>query len=582
MAMESSARSSTPADARLPFSVAGALGAAFALGGLLASGLALTLSPLGVERAWILVAGAGAALVVGLLTTSALLARLRQLENALAALGRGERATIPRRGWPLGAIPVNLAQASAKITEAATRERLTDVYREEAARQASAAAARAERDRLARDLHDSIKQQLFAITVSAEAARASSGASGAALDDVQAGARAAQAEMTALLQQLRPAPLEHVELTQALRDQATALGYRTGAEVLVETDSLPPTEQLPSRAQEEVFRMAQEALANIARHARARHVTLRLTRQDDAMRLEISDDGQGFDVAKDASGMGLSNLRDRAQALGGAAEITSAPGQGTRVRIAIPLLTPPPAATPGEAERQAALGKARARSSRWFQWTRNLLMLTGLALLLGAPFWLVALSLALDGLAYGQGALAWGAGVRLAGRGSAPELAARRDLQEARAWLLIILALCVGYLPVSASAGWAPGVTARVTGVIVVVLLASGLWSWVQWRRTTTRYFLVLPASERRASIEDRWHETLTWWTIISVILVLGLLFGHWEPTIPPHTAQQWSDAASIALLVALVAINGLETLFIWRWRRAANTTGARESEART
>jgi NarL family two-component system sensor histidine kinase LiaS len=562
--------------------MAGGLGAAFALGGLLASGFALALSQVGLERAWILVAGAGVALAVGLLTTSALLARLRHLNSALAALGRGERAAIPARGWPLGAIPSNLAAASARLAEAATREQLTDAYREEVARQASAAAARAERDRLARDLHDSIKQQLFAIMLSAEAARTSSGASGAALDDVQSGARAAQAEMTALLQQLRPAPLEHVELTQALRDQATALGYRTGAEVTVETDSLPPIEQIPSHAQEELFRMAQEALANVARHARARHVALRLTRQDAAMSLEINDDGQGFDIATDASGMGLSNLRERARALGGVAKITSAPGQGTRVRIKIPLLSPPPVVTAEEVQRQAALEAARARSARWLQWARNLLMLTGLALLLGAPFWLVALSLALDGLAYWQGAQVGGAGARQAGRGSAPELATRRDLQEARAWLLIILALCVGYLPVSAPATWAPEVTARVTGVIVVALLAAGLWSWELWRRTTTRYFLVLPASERRAGIEGRWHETLTWWTVISVILILGLLFGHWEPAIPPRTAQQWSDAASVALLVALVLINGLETWFIWRWRQAANTASAQGSEART
>jgi hypothetical protein len=307
---------------------------------------------------------------------------------------------------------------------------------------------------------------------------------------------------------------------------------------------------------------------------------LRLTRQDDAMFLDISDDGQGFDPATARSGMGLSNLRERARALGGTADITSAPGQGTRIHTEIPLLTPPPVVTPDEAARQAAMEALRARNARWLQWTRNLLVVTGLALLLGAPFWLVALCLALDGLAYAQGSLAWSAGVRLVGRGSAPELASRRDLQEARAWLLIVLALCVGYLPVSAPATWTPEITALVTGVIVAALLASGLWSWSQWWRTTTRYFLVLPASERRARIEDRWHETLTWWTVISVILVFGLLFGHWEPAIPPHTTQQWSDAASIALLVALVVINGLETWFIWRWRQAANTISAQESEA--
>jgi signal transduction histidine kinase len=568
-------------DARLSVSAAGAIGAGFALAGLAAAWLAILLRQWGVGASLTLVACAGLALALGALVTLALLARLRDLDRALAALARGETATLSARGWPLGVIPTHLAAASARLAEATARERQAGAYREELTRQTREAAAREERNRLARELHDSIKQQLFGITVSAEAARARTGTDGgaalSALDDIQTGARAAQAEMTALLQQLRPAPLEHMSLVEALRDQGVALGYRTGAEVLVKADALPPVDLLPSRAQEELFRMAQEALANVARHARARHVTVRLERQDTAMLLEVVDDGQGFDMAASMSGMGLNNLRERARALGGVATITSAPQEGTSARIQIPLLAPPRLVTPEEARRQAAVEAASAHGAYWRQWTRNLLMIAGAILLLGLPFWLVALAFVLAGLTYAQGLPSWSTVTRLAGRNSAKELAQRQSMRENLAWLLIGLALCVWYLPVNAPGAWRPGAVAWLAGGVSVALLALGLWSWDQWRQAMGTYFQTLGAPERRLSVERRWQETLGWWTALGIIVALGLFFGHWSPVVPPRTATQWSDTASIALLITLIAFNALETWLVWRWRQA---TGARESEA--
>ncbi|MBA2391333.1 MAG: hypothetical protein H0V70_01145 [Ktedonobacteraceae bacterium] len=111
-------------------------------------------------------------------------------------------------------------------------------------------------------------------------------------------------------------------------------------------DDLPPAERLPIGAQEMLFRIVQEGFANIARHARASHVWLSLKRQEDTLLVEIGDDGQGFDLAKAHespnaySGMGLSNVHERVDALSGSITVWSLPNQGTTLHACIPLVSP--------------------------------------------------------------------------------------------------------------------------------------------------------------------------------------------------------------------------------------------------
>ncbi len=206
-------------------------------------------------------------------------------------------------------------------------------------------AAQQERDRIARDLHDSIKQQLFGIKLSSAAAeeRWENDLPGArsALADVRRNAHAALVEMQAMLAQLRPEPLAAAGLVEALREQCEALGYRSGARVDFELGDLPSESRLPAGAQEHLFRMAQEALSNVARHARARSVRVRLGQagQDGitGLLLLVADDGQGFDPQDQSAGMGLRNLRERLAGLWGTLGIESAPGKGTEIRIFIPL-----------------------------------------------------------------------------------------------------------------------------------------------------------------------------------------------------------------------------------------------------
>jgi signal transduction histidine kinase len=210
-------------------------------------------------------------------------------------------------------------------------------------RQISEAAAQQERNRLARDLHDSIKQQIFSINVSAATAqtRYENDPEGAktALADVRTSTRDALVEMEAMLQNLRPFPLETIGLIEALRKQGEALQYRTGANVISEFGELPEAERLPLGAQENLFRIAQEALSNIARHARAQNVTLRLDTDADeeSFSLTIIDDGQGFDTHINPSGMGMKNMHSRAREMNGTLLVKSLPQQGTRLHLSLPL-----------------------------------------------------------------------------------------------------------------------------------------------------------------------------------------------------------------------------------------------------
>ena len=233
------------------------------------------------------------------------------------------------------------AWQSGGIEEIAEALPIPDEVRQSWLRQIGEAAVQEERNRLARDLHDSIKQQLFTVNVSTAAAQElweqNPERAKAALVDVRRSAREAMVEMQDLLHQLQPQALAAAGLVEALREQCEALGYRTGAEVSLELGEAIPDERLPPGAQETLFRIAQEALANVARHARARKVRVWLGREEDQAVLRVEDDGQGFDPESARSGMGLRNLRERAESLRGTLEVRSTPGSGSAISVRVPF-----------------------------------------------------------------------------------------------------------------------------------------------------------------------------------------------------------------------------------------------------
>jgi PAS domain S-box-containing protein len=195
-----------------------------------------------------------------------------------------------------------------------------------------------ERQRLARELHDSVTQALFGISLHAETAQARMGHDPAraarSLDYVVELAQTGMAEMRALLFELRPESLEQEGLVAAIEKQAAAL--RARHHIAVETD-LGPEPDVPLPAKEALYRIAQEAMQNTIKHAEATTMRLRLHASATTVVLEVADDGKGFDAPAPVPGhIGLRSMPERAQRLGGACEIRSVAGGGTIVRASIP------------------------------------------------------------------------------------------------------------------------------------------------------------------------------------------------------------------------------------------------------
>jgi signal transduction histidine kinase len=280
----------------------------------------------------------------GLLATANMLYSVFLFHLALVRLAEGRPIEQLRSRWlwPLDTFFHLLQRISQRVDEASQRKLLTDEYREQLLQQASKAAAVEERNRLARELHDSVKQQLFSIRMSALAARTQVqgdvNEAQEAIEDIQRSADEAQVEMQALLQQLSSTALEHTSLLEAVQTQMQALEYRSGARVYVDMTTLPAADRFPLAMQEAAFRIIQEALANIARHARAQNVWCTIVQHEDTLVVTIRDDGQGFDIQSTQKGMGLTNIQERVHHLDGSVTIESESGKGTTIQVTIPLL----------------------------------------------------------------------------------------------------------------------------------------------------------------------------------------------------------------------------------------------------
>jgi signal transduction histidine kinase len=198
-----------------------------------------------------------------------------------------------------------------------------------------------ERQRLARELHDSVSQALYGIALGARTARAlldrDPQKAVEPIDYVLSLANAGMAEMRALIFELRPDSLAHEGLVVALTKQAEALRARHQIVVRARLCDEP---DLALDAKDALYRIAQESLHNVVKHARAGRVELWLdaaTPQSPFVTLDIRDDGTGFDATAAFPGhLGLHSMRERAARLGGTLTIESAPGQGTHVRARIP------------------------------------------------------------------------------------------------------------------------------------------------------------------------------------------------------------------------------------------------------
>jgi signal transduction histidine kinase len=207
------------------------------------------------------------------------------------------------------------------------------------AAQAEELAVTRERHHLARELHDSVTQTIFSLTLTAKAARIlleqDPTQVGLQLDRLQELAESALTEMRSLIFQLRPSTIEKEGLVPALRQHVASLQSRTG--LVVELD-IEEDGQLPAEQEFKLFRIIQEALNNVVKHAQANRAVVRLRFGAESVSLLVEDDGQGFEPAAVGLGretIGLASMRERVDLLGGRFSIESRPGQGTRIRVDI-------------------------------------------------------------------------------------------------------------------------------------------------------------------------------------------------------------------------------------------------------
>jgi PAS domain S-box-containing protein len=210
--------------------------------------------------------------------------------------------------------------------------------------QAKTSAAAEERNRLARELHDSVTQNLYSVTLYAEAAARllASGATGQAaehLRELRDTSQEALREMRLLIFELRPMDLQKMGLAGAINARLQAVETRGGVQASLQQEGVEYAPLMSPALQEEIYHIAQESLNNTLKHARAKRVTVSLNYGPRSVQLQVRDDGQGFSVdeASDGGGLGLRGIRERTQRIQGCLTIDSAPGAGTTITVEAPV-----------------------------------------------------------------------------------------------------------------------------------------------------------------------------------------------------------------------------------------------------
>jgi signal transduction histidine kinase len=289
----------------------------------------------------------GAAAVLAVAAGFGLANRLRRplatLAAAAAAIGNGNFAVrVPvSRDDELGL----LAQSMNQMAENLERSRAAlETSLAERARRSRALGVAEERNRLAREIHDTLAQGLTALTLQLEMADALlDDAPERARGSIQRALQLARAnlqEARRSVLDLRAAPLEGLSLPEALEQLAEEFARDHGVPCATTIQGLQG--RLPARLETGLYRLAQEALANAAKHARPSRVGVRLEQRGGLLELVVEDDGVGFDPdlpvgAGPHGGFGLAGMRERAALLGGQLALDSAPGRGTRVVVRVPV-----------------------------------------------------------------------------------------------------------------------------------------------------------------------------------------------------------------------------------------------------
>ncbi|GAB4075327.1 hypothetical protein GCM10028781_00900 [Nostocoides australiense] len=235
--------------------------------------------------------------------------------------------------------------------EASARAKTIDELRAAQAKLAAAereSGVAQERERLSREIHDTLAQGFTSVLTLTRAARAALGRGDvetaiARLDLIEQTAGDNLHEARLMVAELTPGHLQSRSLAEALERLAATVGAESGLRVEMQTRGMPIA--LGGATDVVLLRTAQEAITNARRHSAARHVTMQLVYGED-VRLIVTDDGRGFDTSTPRRGFGLDGIQSRAQAIGGTVEVRSAPDHGTTIDVALPAEPDPVAAEP--------------------------------------------------------------------------------------------------------------------------------------------------------------------------------------------------------------------------------------------
>jgi PAS domain S-box-containing protein len=287
------------------------------------------------------------------------LQRLERLGNPIVLTGQSDPTSLPSRlvleefssymGVPLPSGWVSYYRASAhgfSLDESSLLLALAEqvgvsVENFRLRQRLEAAVTVEERGRLARDLHDSVTQSLYSLSLFARSGRdaledGDTDRLESSLSRLEATALQSLREMRLLLYELRPAALEQEGLIRTLEQRFDSVERRAGMTATVAYQADAGLE-LPQILERELYYLTIEALNNTLKHAQATEVTVRIWTSATQLRLEIADDGCGFDPHQASGGYGLSDMRERVERLGGRLEISSAPGAGTRIQAWVNL-----------------------------------------------------------------------------------------------------------------------------------------------------------------------------------------------------------------------------------------------------
>lgn len=279
-------------------------------------------------------------LIAGYIYGNLMKKRLERLVESILKFEHGNYShRVPSLGEDeIGLVASHLNQMAERIQKQVASLQKLSTEKAEYQEQMKQSVITEERQRLSRELHDAVSQQLFAISMMSSAVQENTSDEKVLkqINMVENMAGNAQNEMRALLLHLRPATLEGKGLTEGLEDLLEDFKAKQPLDIRWEVSDMS---ELPKGVEDHLFRVVQEGLSNIFRHSDASAITIKLGMVNRQVLLKIIDNGVGFDMNKTkTSSYGLQSIQERANEIGGVADIISFPGKGTQIEMKVPIV----------------------------------------------------------------------------------------------------------------------------------------------------------------------------------------------------------------------------------------------------